>query len=437
MNAKLKSTKSKPEIIKEGSVAVSIYTTPNRIYRRNPVTGRKELKSEHPQFTLAYYAGIKRVRRKFLDLDTARAEARLVVSKLANGETEVLKLSGTDRASYVHATQKLREWRTGTDLNVVVADYVAAARRLPDGVMLKECVDFWLQRHPANLPQKTVAEVAAELIKSKTDAGKSGLYIKDLHGRLNHFANAFQVPIASVTGAEIEEYLRALGRTGRTQNNYRRIIGTLFKFAIRRKYLPRDHDELAAVEKADDDSGDIEIFTPAELRQLFAVARPEMFVYLAIGAFAGLRAAELQRLDWSEVNLAGRYIEIKASKAKTASRRLAPIPDNLASWLAPHAQASGPVTPFANMSKQLTEKLAPRAGLAWKHNGLRHSFISYRLADINDMGQVALEAGNSAAMIFKHYRQLVTAPQAKEWFDIRPPEGYAQNIVPLPAAVTA
>ena len=57
-------------------------------------------------------------------------------------------------------------------------------------------------------------------------------------------------------------------------------------------------------------------------------------------------------------------------------------------------------------------------------NGLRHSFISYRLANIKNMGQVALEAGNPAGMIFKHYRQVVTEAQAREWFAIVTPEGY-------------
>lgn len=434
MNAKLKSPALKPEVIKEGSVSVTIYTTRNRIYRTNPVTGMKELKSDHPQFTLVHYLGNRRIKQKFADIRTARAKASLVVNKLANAETEVLKLSGADASTYIQSKQKLRDWKPDADLYVAVMDYVANARRLPEGVTLKECVDFWLKRHQTNLPQKSVTEVVAELIKSKTDAGKSDIYIKDLQGRLNHFAASFQVHIDSVTGAEIEEYLRALGRSGRTQNNHRRIIGTLLKFATRRGFLPKDHNEMDAVEKADDDSGDIEIFTPTELRKLFAVARPEMFVYLAIAAFAGLRAAEIQRLDWSEVNLAERFIELKASKAKTASRRLAPIPDNLAAWLTPYAQKSGPVAPFANMSKQLTTKLAPDAGLVWKHNGLRHSFISYRLADIKDMGQVALEAGNSAGMIFKHYRQVVTAAQAKEWFAIVPPEGYGANIVPMPVA---
>lgn len=234
MNAKLKILALKPEVIKEGSVSVTIYTTRNRIYRTNPATGQKELKSEHPQFTLVHYLGNRRIKQKFADVETARARANLVVTKLANGETEVLKLTGADATTYVQAKQKLRDWRTDADLHLVVTDYVAAAGRLPSGVTFKECVDFWLKRHQTNLTQKSVAKVVAELIKSKTDAGKADIYIKDLLCRLNHFANAFQVPIASVTGAEIEEYLRALGRSGRTQNNYRRIIGTLLKFATRR-----------------------------------------------------------------------------------------------------------------------------------------------------------------------------------------------------------
>lgn len=159
-----------------------------------------------------------------------------------------------------------------------MADYVAAMKRLPDRVTLKEFMESSRKRHPVNMPKTAVAEVVAELIKSKIDAGKSEIYLKDVREQLNHFANAFQVPISSITGAEIEAYLRALGRSGRTQNKYRRIIGTLFKFATRRGYLPKDQNEFDAVEKADDDSGHIEIFTPAELRKLLATARPEMFV---------------------------------------------------------------------------------------------------------------------------------------------------------------
>ena len=58
---------------------------------------------------------------------------------------------------------------------------------------------------------------------------------------------------------------------------------------------------------------------------------------------------------------------------------------------------------------------------------LRHSFISYRIANVKSADQVALEAGNSPAIIFKHYRELTTEEQAKEWFGIVPKEGQWEN----------
>jgi integrase len=460
VKAKRRKPRVQPIVVAEGSASVTIYPTVNRIYRRNPDTGERELKSQHPQFTLVYYSGNKRVKQKFNDRAKAESEARLAVTKIANGETEALKLTGRDRAEYIQAIRRVRDWSNDADLTGVVTDYVRALRnlqawrvdadlgqivfdyvnamkRLPDGVSLKECVDSYLKRHPVGLPAKTVQEVADELVEVKRLAGKSDIYIEDLESRLDQFAKAFNVRLATITGAQIETYIRGLasgGRSlsGRTQNNHRRIIGTLMKFAIKRGYLPKDHDEISVVELAEDGTGEIEIFTPDELRALFEHARPEIIPYLAIAAFSGLRAAELQRLDWSEVNIARRFIEVKASKSKTASRRLAPVPENLAAWLTQHARTSGPVAPFANMSKQLTMYLAPLGKLKWKHNGLRHSFISYRLADVQDVGKVSLEAGNSAQMIFKHYRQLVTKDEATDWFSITPatPHGVIVPVVP-------
>jgi hypothetical protein len=59
----------------------------------------------------------------------------------------------------------------------------------------------------------------------------------------------------------------------------------------------------------------------------------------------------------------------------------------------------------------------------WKHNGLRHSFISYRVALVKNVNQVALEAGNSPQVIFSNYRELVTPQDAKAWFAITPGRG--------------
>src|SRR5208337_4928637 len=104
---------------------------------------------------------------------------------------------------------------------------------------------------------------------------------------------------------------------------------------------------------------------------------------LAIGAFAGLRSAELERLEWSDVDLVGKYIELRASKAKTASRRIVPIADNLAQWLAP---------------------FAGQRGTAWP---LGHEAFYKRQQE-------------TAAVIFKHYNKLTKPEAAKVWFAVAP-----------------
>lgn len=450
---------SKPlEVVKEGSVWIPIYANRNLIAERDRVTGKivydplpdggrqARIKYESVIYTISYHEGAKRIRRKFSDLDEARKEALNVAINIANCEAEALKLKGEDRVVYVRTRRKLAEWKPGVDLFLSITDYVDNVRRLPENVSLKEVVDTYLKRHPIGMPAKSVREVVDELIESKTSAAKSAVYIKDLTSRLGTFADNFNVRISNVTGKEIEDYIRGLKTfnkderqrhrlAGRTQNNIRRLISTLFKFAVKRGYLPRDHDEISGVEKASTDSGKIEVFNPAELQKLFDACikpvmergkwrtREEMIPYLAIAAFCGLRAAEIMRLDWSEVHLSGaeKFVEVTAGNAKTASRRTVPIPDNCAAWLERYAKTSGPVINLSRADKQLFLYLAEKSGVPWKHNGLRHSFISYKLALIKDVGQVSLEAGNSPAMVFKHYRQLVRESEATEWFGILPP----------------
>jgi len=269
----------------------------------------------------------------------------------------------------------------------------------------------------------------------------SEVHLRDLESRLKRFSADFSINISSVSGTMIQAWLDEMKGAGRTKQNYLRIVAALFRFAIKRKYLPKDAmEEIDAVQQTKVDIGEIEIFTPDEMNEILTTARPEMIPWLAIAGFAGLRSAELQRLDWGEVDMAERYIEIKASNAKTAARRHAPITDNLAAWLAPHAKLSGKVTSFESWWNQIPKVVeavnvmrrhsAEQSGevhssknnFVWKHNALRHSFCSYRLAAIKNAAQVALEAGNSPQMIFKHYRQLVTESEANKWFAVRPTE---------------
>ena len=209
------------------------------------------------------------------------------------------------------------------------------------------------------------------------------------------------------------------------------MIHLLCAYAKRRGYLPKDWDELDRLEKVKvKNGGNVAIFTPDEMAKLLSAATPEFLPALAIGAYAGLRTAEVERLDWREVHFAERFIEVTAGKAKTASRRIVPISDNLAAWLAPHVKPTGNVWGGGKITIcNVQGDTSKAAGVPWKKNALRHSFCSYRLAENKNAAQVALEAGNSPQMIFQHYRQLVTEAEATRWFAIRPKA--PANVVPL------
>src|SRR3989442_14467519 len=94
-----------------------------------------------------------------------------------------------------------------------------------------------------------------------------------------------------------------------------------------------------------------------------------------------------------------------------------------------------------------TAELEGRKAFAWKRNALRHSFISYRVAQIQDVAKVSLEAGNSPRMVFSNYRELVRSADAEKWFGITPEaveavkaareKDAAAKIVPIPVAAAA
>ena len=418
--------KAKPVEVKRGNVIIKIYSCRNRVHG-----------VDYPQFTLAYYENNQRQRRRFADLEAARREAEFIADRLAKGEGQVLKLTAVDRQIYVQALDTLRPLQV--PLNLAIQEYVSATQQLPTGATLKEAVDFFRKRNPAALERRTVRQVADEMLAVKRAANLSSVHLNNLKSRLNRMAETFSMPMGGVSGMMLQTWLDNMTGSGRTKRNYLAVAASLFRFAIRRKYLPKDAlEEIEAVQPAKEENGEIEIFTPAEMTEILTAAPSEMVPWLALAGFAGLRSAEVQRLDWREVNLAERHIEIKARNAKTAARRLAPITDNLAAWLAPYRKESGQVTgvdswwnqiPKAveainaqrqQRASQAGKNFPPEQSFVWKHNALRHSFISYRLAAIKNTAEVALEAGNTPQMIFKHYRQLVTEAEAKKWFALLP-----------------
>ena len=395
-----------PLAIKSGSSVVKVYRDP---------------RPSRDYYRVVYHLGGKRHRLIFRDLDKAKNEATAKAAQLARGDVDAAQLTGKDRLTYGRAVDAIRPF--GIPLDAAAIEYAEASKTL-EGHPLIEAARFYMRHHRRGIEGKLVRDAVEDFRQAKIAAGRSGLYIKDIAYRLGKLSRAFNVEVRQLSPRDVADFLEGMKLQARGFNNFALMLRTFFRFCQARGWLSREVDLLAMVEKRTGPPSEIEIFTPEELRKLLAAAPGRVATCIALQAFAGIRTSELFRLTWKDVERRHDHIEIAAGKAKTASRRLIPICDNLAEWLRQADQQGVRVWPLtASEYYSQQARAANAAGVDWKANALRHSFISYRLAQTKDVAEVALEAGNSPTMIFRHYRELATETEAADWFGILPAQG--------------
>lgn len=228
----------------------------------------------------------------------------------------------------------------------------------------------------------------------------------------------FQVVSVSDPAPALNEPAReAGGWAPRTQRGYLTDVNTLFSFAVRRGLLERN--PAAAVEPPVFQEAPPSIHTPDQVKTVLDFARGyhlDVCRCLAIRYFAGLRSSEADKLNEREIGQS--YIEVTAAKSKTRRRRLVAIQSNLRAWLELGGQL--PLHDVNSAWTDFRQKLKLAHDLDWPHNVTRHSFISYHVAKWGNAGKTALEAGHSEAMLFGHYRELVTPEAAEIFWNIRP-----------------
>jgi integrase len=423
-----KKRKKWPQIVKIGSARALIYRDR---YRKK--VGRRWRSYE--RFTVTHYRvdgeTRRRCRQSFSSLHDARDEATLIATAIANSEADVLKLTNADRTMYLHAVDALRPLKI--PLHVAIGEYVEARRHAGAGLIA--AAKEYARRHQTESVRVSISETVKEMLAAKKQDGMSVRYLQSLRSHLNRFSGHFQMNVSTVTAAHIEDWLRKIKCGPRTRNNIRLSIVTLFNFAKARGYLPKTFStEADHVAKAKDRGGDIGTFTPEQLAKLLGAGDEEANLYVAIGAFSGLRSAELIRLEWQDLNFARAHIQVAKSKSKTATRRLVPIQPSLMEWIAPYRAKTGKVFASEHAAARAIAR-AKEIGIDWPNNVLRHSYATYRLAQCNDAARVALEMGNSPQMLFRNYRELADEEDAAAWFGIVPTP--AANVVPIRRAARA
>ena len=422
----------RPILVREGSAVVKIYRSLVK------VDGKP-----YEQFTVAYYLGSKRIRQRFSDFAKAKSEAEAAAIKISNGETEALKLTGTDRAVYVQCVETSR--RIGKALSLVVEEYAEAAAMLPSGISIREAVREYVRRSAQVRSDRSVPDLVKEFIAAKEKAGMSARHLKDIRYRLGRFAKYFGCPIAQLTCPMIEQFLDSLGLTGRNRINEITCLSSAVRHAVRQKHAPSDLlSELAAIQRPKVEPPATLIWTPDELRELLENAPADLVPLVVLGGLCGMRTSEITRARWSDILPEGNHLAVITRKGRTPSRRLVPLCGAAKAWLASRDRSGGLVCPIerediivrkisAAMNSARDER-GVAARFAWRENALRHSYGTYRVALTGDIHRTSLEMGNSATMITKHYLQLATKEQGEAWFNVVPAAA-SENVLAMPLAI--
>jgi integrase len=324
------------------------------------------------------------------------------------------------------------------------------------GKTLADACAFYLQHLEEAKRSCTLSALIAELMESKRAQGLSRTYLNSLRANYRKFMAVVGADTLAteVTPQHVRAFLATMdGQEAISKNAYLIRLHTLFNFAIQNGRATVNPARKVPMFKAVDKP--IGILTPDELiRILEAASKTELLPFYAIGAFAGLRVAELFRLDWEEIDLESNLIEVTAKKSKTAMRRLVKIQPALRELLLPYAGRKGKVVHIQrtlnhhetyNVTLQIRRDADAMVSEAergpgfrslemdWPTNALRHSFASYHLAHFKDAAALALEMGHTTtAMIFKHYREVVKPAAAALYWSMRLKTAHGEKVVALP-----
>lgn len=352
----------------------------------------------HLRFVVGFRQSGKRSQKFF--------ETREQAASFASFKNKERSQNGTEHAEFP------------TSLRVQAQEAIEALK--PFGKTIADAVKHYTAHLKASERSCSAETLVKELLRAKKADGVGERHLDDLESRLSYFTAKFDGQmIATITTKDIEEYLRKLPVVASTRNHHRAILVQAFNFAVKNGYATENPAATAA--KAKVVNGPPGILSIEQAARLLECSEPSILPFIAIGLFAGLRRAELQRLDWSEVDFQSGLIEVTAAKAKTAMRRLVKIEPNLRAWLLPLRQIKGPIVAPENF-RQLFNQTRILAGITdWPENALRHSFASYHLAHFKNAAATALELGHHDSRVtFAHYRELVRPREAARYWKLKP-----------------
>ena len=384
------------------------------------VTVRKVQESSGTRWCLDYCpTGGKRVRRFFktrTEADTAAGE--LERTQRVAGEAW-LALTNSERADLITGYEQIRtlgltlhqileQWRTGQG---------AVKTNGKPSVSFKTAGEEWI----AHLRLK----------------GRRPKTIRNYEHFLRRFGNGrTEQPVSSLTKADYLTWLNQF-EDKVTWNSLRDCARAFSSFAREHKLISEDPiggDLLPSQEVPFERPT---IFTPEQVESMFRwvmVHDRELLAYVALATFCGIRPDELDRIDWTMIDLEAGIVDIPDRCSKTKRPRQVHMHATALAWVR-LARENNSRLPWNGSARVMRLKpLRAHLGFTvWPHDIMRHTFGSYYCELTRSLDQTAFEMGNSVDIIRRHYRDIVRPTACTKFWSLTP-EVVCQGMAPVQSA---
>lgn len=294
-----------------------------------------------------------------------------------------------------------------------IEDAKKAFQALPKGVSLEECVKFYIENQ---IVPKGINEAFHEWLLTKK--GVSSDYLRILKARVGNLIE-FVGNFKNASPEKILEFVQKQ-KAPKTQKHYFATIKEFFAFCEQRQYWQNPFRKITKSEAPKVKRKKIEIPTPESWQEVFIdIERecPNIAGLYALVGFGGIRLAEAQRLELSEIDFARREIILSFDKTKTGDSWLqSHMPANVWDWL----QKYPPNSYWRYAHPERLIKASTKIKLP--NNAFRHSFACYHLSLYRDAQKTSiLLRHRSPNTMWQNYIDTLTSKDvAEKYFAIVP-----------------
>jgi integrase len=238
--------------------------------------------------------------------------------------------------------------------------------------------------------------------------------------------------VVDLTPADISEALTKMTNGPTAWKNALRMFSAILGDLVMEGTLhenPCARVSLPKVKSTDE----VRIYMVDELKSLFAACKDyddgsdpkcsSCAIPFAFLAFAGIRPAELTRLDWTDVNLELNSIRLSGKVTKTGKTRNVRINTTMRAWIDSITEEKRQGRVIPGRWRQKATRVRKEAGLDGLElqDALRHSFGSYMLATENNLDSLKSDMGHQHRdVFFNHYHNAMTSEQAAPYWNVLP-----------------